>query len=140
MDSCRITLMAATRTLPAPPTRWTPPERPIDWNDNVIPPMTHPSSSVWDQPELSKILIDDITATMSLGVFMQLKEYSATNPSGVYEGKMWKRHDGSFDHEFIARGGVPTWKLCWYGYSKIGLGYVSNNYRDIVLSDGELPK
>jgi hypothetical protein len=63
---------------------------------------------------------------------------SASNPTGAYEGKMWKRHDGSFDERFKARGGVPVWLLCWFGESQIGPGLVSNNYRKILLSDGQL--
>lgn len=43
-----------------------------------------------------------------------LLEYSASNPSGVTVGKMWRRHNGAFDHRFIAAGGKPRWVICRY--------------------------
>ena len=108
--------------------------------NNIIPPITHELGRYWDQPSTAEILIDDTHALMTLATFDELAEYSASNPSGAYEGKMWKRNDGSFDRQFIANGGVPTWFLCWYGESQIGPGYVSNNHRKILLVDGELPQ
>jgi hypothetical protein len=108
------------------------PTRPEGWDDNMVPPMTHPYGRHWPQPALSEIVIDDKTARMSKAAFDELLEYSATNPSGAYEGKMWRRH--------VARGGVPTWQLCWFGYSTQGKGWVANLCRTIVLTDGELPK
>lgn len=101
---------------------------------NVIPPMTHPYSKHWKQPPAEMILIDDTHALMNKRVFDQLAEYSASQPSGVYEGKMWKRHDGAFDREFLARGGKPEWYLCWYGYDN-DPNMVSNNYRKILIVD-----
>lgn len=100
---------------------------------NEIPPITDPLGRYWKQPPVTDILIDDTHALMTEETFRQLMEYSATNPTGAYEGKMWRRHDGSFDREFLAHGGKPVWMLCWYGESKIGPGYVSNNYREILL-------
>lgn len=105
---------------------------------NVIPPMTHPLGSHWKQPRTSEILLDDTHALMSRRTFDDLSEYSASNPSGVYEGKMWKREDGAFDREFLARGGKPEWLLCWYGESEKP-DHVSNNSRKIILLDGDLP-
>jgi hypothetical protein len=102
---------------------------------NIIPSITDPLGSSWEQPAISQILIDDTHALMNTSTFKSLKEYSASNPSGVYEGKMWKRHDGAHDFDFLKRGGKPKWLLCWYGYSLIGPGYVSNNFRIILLAD-----
>ncbi len=51
------------------------------------------------------------------GTFEELKvlpEYSATNPTGVTLGKTWRRHDGVYDCEFLARGGTPRWVICRY--------------------------
>ncbi len=103
-----------------------------------VPRMTHPYGKHWDQPDRSEILIDETHALMTRKTFNELKEYSATNPTGAYEGKMWKRHDGSFDQQFLARGGRPVWMLCWYGRCD-DPGMVSNNYRKIILVDGLLP-
>jgi hypothetical protein len=107
---------------------------------HVIPPITDPLGSAWDQPPVTEILIDGTHALMTLATFESLSEYSASKPTGVYPGKMWKRYDGAFDREFLARGGKPTWLLCWYGESRIGPGYCSNNYRQILLSDGGFPE
>lgn len=111
--------------------KWTPPTRPEGWDDNVVPPMTHPLASGWTQPDVAEIRIDDETATMDQHAFDELLEYSSSTPSGVYEGKMWKRRA-----KFATSDGMcnqEVWYLVWYGYSKIGLGHVSNNQRRIVI-------
>jgi hypothetical protein len=103
----------------------------------AIPRMTHEYGRYWEQPKRSEITITDETATMTRTAFNKLHEYSGSNPTGAYEGKMWKRHDGGFDRAFQARGGKPEWLLCWYGVSLIGPGYVSNNRRKIeIVEDG----
>jgi len=99
---------------------------------NIIPPITDPLGSSWDQPSTDFIVIDDTHALMSKHTFEELAEYSCTNPSGVYHGKMWRRHDGSHDQAFLARGGIPEWYLCWYGFDP-DPKFVSNNYRKIIL-------
>ena len=100
--------------------------------------MTDPLSSHWEQPSRELIEIDDKYAMMSIYTFRQLHEYSGTNPTGCYPGKMWRRHDGSFDREFLARGGKPVWMLCWFGISDRGSEWCSNNYRIIILSDANI--
>jgi hypothetical protein len=69
-----------------------------------IPPMTHELSRHWKQPPREAILVDETHALMELGTFEQLAEYTLTDPSGVYPGKMWRcdSHKG-------------WWALCWYG-------------------------
>lgn len=109
------------------------PERWLHLHPNVIPPITHPLGQHWEQPNPSEIEIDDTHALMSRATFDALPEYSCSNPSGVYEGKMWKRHDGAFDIEFLARGGQPVWMLCWFGVSERP-DCVSNNSRKILVA------
>lgn len=46
--------------------------------------------------------------------FMDLPEYSASNPTGTTPGKIWRRLDGLFDHDFKRRGGKPRWIICQY--------------------------
>ena len=46
--------------------------------------------------------------------FDALPEYSCSLPTGTAVGKRWKRHDGSFDRAFLARGGKPTWMVGEY--------------------------
>jgi hypothetical protein len=108
---------------------WVPPERPEGWDDNVIPPMTNPLGKYWTQPGLDEVVITDKTATMTQDAFDLLHEYSSSMPTGAYEGKMWKAR------RFFLPGGEFEWALIWYGYSKIGPGYVSNNYRGIVIRE-----
>jgi hypothetical protein len=106
----------------------------------IIPQITDPLGASWDQPERKDILVDQTHAVMTLTTFLSLSEYSCSNPSGIYPGKMWKRHDGAFDREFIARGGKPKWLLCWFGESKKGPEFCSNNYREILLADCDIDK
>jgi hypothetical protein len=103
-----------------------------------IPPMTHPDGRYWDQPDRALITVDAVHALMTRATFLELADYSGTFPSGVYEGKMWRRLDGSFDRAFLARGGRPVWQLCWYGPSQIGPGYCSNHRREILLADADI--
>ncbi len=98
----------------------------------VIPPITDPMGRNWEQPDTAAILLDDTHALMDVPTFNALHEYSASFPSGVYEGKMWKRHDGIFDRDFIAGGGKPEWLLVWFGKSDKP-EWVSNNFRKIIL-------
>lgn len=114
-------------------------ERDNQPDKNKIPPMKHPLSRGWDQPDPASIVIDNTHALMTMKTFLALKEYSGTFPTGVYEGKMWRRHDGLFDREFRRAGGKPTWYLCWYGYADEP-GMVSNNFRLVLLLEGELPE
>lgn len=99
---------------------------------NNIPTIANPLGVHWEQPSRAEIQIDDQFAVMCKRVFLELQEYSASNPTGVYEGKMWKRHDGAHDTEFLAKGGKPIWLLCWYGPSG-NPGYCSINSRKIVV-------
>jgi|SRR6266850_4650297 len=99
---------------------------------SCIPPITHELGQHWEQPARAEIEIDETHALMTRRTFDGLAEYSATRPSGVYEGKMWKRNDGAFDYEFLARGGKPVWLLCWYGLSDKP-GMVSNHSRRILV-------
>ena len=82
---------------------------------NTIPPITDPHGKYWRQPAVSSILIDDTHALMSRLDFMKLAEYSSTIPTGVYDGKMWKRHDGI--HNGKIKPEECKWLLCWYGPS-----------------------
>lgn len=64
---------------------------------------------MWVQPHRDHILVDDKTAVMSEREFNSLKEYSHTNPTGVYPGKMWKLQSQSL------HGKQGIWYLCWFG-------------------------
>lgn len=105
---------------------------------NYIPPITDRLGSEWRQPSQSSMVVDDTHAMMTLATFRKLAEYSGTQPTGVYDGKMWRRHDGVFDHGFMAAGGKPTWLLCWYGPSSKGPGWCTTSRREIILTDANI--
>lgn len=67
---------------------------------------------------------------------MELKDYSATVPSGVYEGKMWKRNDGLYANSdashFVTPKQPTKWLLCWYGPSTNPDNCVID-YREILI-------
>lgn len=102
---------------------------------NTIPTITDPLGRSWDQPSREHILIDDTHALMSRASFEALAEYSATVPSGVYDGKMWKRCDGRYARstmtEYITNP-QEEWLLCWYGPSSHP-GKCSINWRRILI-------
>ncbi len=100
----------------------------------AIPRMTEPGA--WDQPDRSRIQVDNEFALMDTRTFKELHEYSASFPTGVYVGKMWKRHDGKFDP--TCKPEDRRWLLVWFGHHA-NPKFVSNNFREILLTDGELP-
>ena len=82
--------------------------------------MTHEMGRCWDQPSREAILIDEKNALMTRATFLALASYDTSIPSGVYEGKMWKRaiHGGDL--------------LCWFG-SIENSNKCSINHREIIL-------
>lgn len=106
---------------------------------SLIPPITDELGKGWWQPDHNKFLFDDTHVIMTKSEFLKLATYSTTFPSGVYSGKMWKRHNGAYDQGFLIKGGIPKWVLVWYG-DATKPEVCSINIRDIILIDGELPK
>jgi len=112
---------------------------------NTIPPITDPKGSSWNQPKVEDIAICDEFAVMSLKDFNMLKDYSCSQPSGVYHGKMWKTCPEQFGNKkgieyYKKHGKLPEdetlwpWKLVWFAYDRKGdTKYLSNNYRKIVI-------
>ena len=91
-------------------------------NANEIPPITDPLGRYWEQPSRSVIVVDDTHAVMTRKSFSELCEYSCSIPTGVYEGKMWKRREGT------------VWLLCWFAISELP-GNVRIQAREILLVD-----
>lgn len=96
----------------------------------MIPAMTDPMGRHLNQPPRESIEIDDTHALMTAATFKQLPEYSATIPTGVYPGKMWRRHDGAFDHKSKR---LPVWLLCWFGEVQDGKCVV--HVRDVLVCE-----
>jgi hypothetical protein len=85
-----------------------------------IPPMTDPLGRYWDQPNRDAIAVDETQAMMTKDTLLALLDYSASIPSGVYPGKMWRCDDRN--------GG---WLLVWYGTEREGR--CSINRRKVIL-------
>jgi hypothetical protein len=81
----------------------------------AIPKITHRWGKVWKQPDRKFIEVGEAIARMSQHTFDELAEYSCSIPSGVYEGKMWKRHDGA--HDPRCKPEDRKWMLMWFGPS-----------------------
>lgn len=92
----------------------------------AIPPMAHELGRYWEQPPTDDIQIDDTHALMSQRTFCQLHEYSTSMPSGVYEGKMWRRGE--------PWNAPRKWFLGWYGTCDEP-NMVSNNWREIIICE-----
>lgn len=95
-----------------------------------IPAMTHRDGRYWQQPSRNAIEVDEKYALMSQRAFDALSNYSASTPTGVYEGKMWKRLDGAHDRACPVE--CRRWLLCWYGPSRHS-DRCSVNYREILI-------
>jgi hypothetical protein len=80
----------------------------------TIPEMTNPLGKHWEQPDRSQIKFALGKAWVSKEDFAKLKQYDVTNPSGVYEGKMWK----SVFHRKGKYGMIKSHLLMWYAPSK----------------------
>lgn len=95
---------------------------------NAIPPITDPLGQYWKQPPADAIVLDDTHALMEQAAFDALLDYSSSRPSGVYDGKMWKRRDSDAEPDEFG------WRLVWYGPSS-DPGKCSINSRKIVMLD-----
>lgn len=95
--------------------------------NTIIPDMVHPFGKYWEQPDKSKILIDDKHALMSRHTLEELKEYSTTIPTGAYEGKMWKAC------LYTGNGKEMDWYLRWYDSHPTDLELVQVCSRRIIL-------
>lgn len=78
---------------------------------DLICPMTHLLSQHWEQPGLGDFTVDSEYAYMDLDDFWKLPDYSTSEPSGVYEGKMWR------SSVYIDDDKERTWILRWFGLS-----------------------
>lgn len=106
----------------------------------MIPALDSPyGPKAWDQPDRRAFLVDDHHAVMTRATFTELAEYSGTIPSGVYPGKLWKRHDGVYSNRYPSGNinGQPqrplAWLLCWYAAHPTKPGYCDVHFREILL-------
>jgi hypothetical protein len=85
----------------------------------------------WQQPSREAITIDATHALMDRQTFERLLEYSGSMPSGVYPGKLWRRHDGAHDSRCPPER--RRWLLCWYGPVPDAPSKCSINFREALV-------
>ncbi len=91
---------------------------------HVIPLMDHPYAKHWEQPYRGDIILNETHAFMSERTLKQLLDYSQSQPSGDYPGKMWRAADRGSDQ----------WYLKWFDVSPKGDDYCSTKTRKIVIA------
>lgn len=106
-------------------------KHPILPEPNVIPPMRHPYGKHWEQPDPANFLIDETHVIMAQADFDKLLDYTDSQPTGVYPGKMWKQQ--IIENRSDPRRIEQSWWLCWFGYSSKGEDFCSTNYRRILI-------
>ena len=74
---------------------------------SAIPDMTDPLGKYWEQPNREDIAVDHSHAVMSMETFKKLKDYSRSQPTGTYPGKMWRA-------TYNTKEGVQN-LLYWFG-------------------------
>lgn len=88
----------------------------------MIPKITDPLGKHWIQPNADNMLFDNTHVVMSEKDFNLLEEYSCSNPSGVYQGKMWvcrSKEYGDF--------------LRWYEKDPVDSTVMAINQRSILV-------
>lgn len=99
---------------------------------DVIPAMDHPYAKHWTQPDRSRIVLNDTHAFMHPSALDELADYSCSQPSGVYPGKMWRSSD-AYDRKRDVTKPLQWW-LCWFDVSEKGDDYCSTKRRKVVLA------
>lgn len=70
--------------------------------------MTDKMGVHWKQPDRTRLFFSDTEVLIAKADFDLLADYSASIPSGVYPGKMWKCR---YDYHDESKG----WAICWFG-------------------------
>lgn len=96
-------------------------------DENVIPPMTHPWGQVWKQPDTRNLVLDDKSVVMCKRDFDMLSDYTCSEPTGKYNGKMWKAQYGPRN--------APKWYLCWCHDENTVSQEIYISYREILIID-----
>lgn len=95
--------------------------------NNTIPLITHPFGRAWQQPPTYLILVDDTHAVMSRLDFQILMDYTRSQPSALYNGKMWKTQLESED--------AAKWFLCYCHNENNKTSEIDIAYREILIID-----
>lgn len=98
-------------------------------HQHPIPPMTDPLGKHWRQPNRLDIEITATHALMSKAAFDQIADYTNSQPTGVYPGKMWKKGNRNNDQE---RG---RWWLHWWTAHPTNEKLCCHNVREILIHE-----
>lgn len=90
-----------------------------------ISPITNRLGQGWEQPDAGEILVDDEYAVMSKKSLDRLKDYSGSQPSALYNGKMWKT--------CVCVKGGPLWILKFCCNEDIERNVISIESRPILI-------
>lgn len=99
--------------------------RKVVLDENVIPPMTHPWGIAWKQPDRNNLVLDDKYAVMYRRDFETLQDYTGSEPTGKYNGKMWKAQ-----YNYC---GNRKWYLCWCHDENTVSQEIYISYREILI-------
>jgi hypothetical protein len=83
--------------------------------DSLIPLMnatTDPMSKNWNQTSPSLFFVGREYIFITKAVFDQMPEYSCSDPTGVYPGKMWVSCPEMYNHMYPTP--LRGWFLCWF--------------------------
>lgn len=97
----------------------------VSLNKNTIPPMTNSLGKHWVQPDPSGFVLDDDYVLMSKLDFDLLPDYTNSEPTGKYNGKMWK---GQFK---TTKG--KKWFLAWCHDENEVSNLICISYREILV-------
>lgn len=97
----------------------------VSLNKNTIPPMTNSLGKHWVQPDPSGFVLDDDYVLMSKLDFDLLPDYTNSEPTGKYNGKMWK---GQFN---TTKG--KKWFLAWCHDENEVSNLICISYREILV-------
>lgn len=101
-----------------------------------IPPITEPMGRYWNQPPVDDILVDETCAMMTAETLTKLACYDTSQPSGVYDGKMWRSKTEIVMKKHPTAGPVPQRidrdRLWWFGPSA-SPGQCSVNHRPVII-------
>ncbi|MBP1615727.1 MAG: hypothetical protein H6Q13_3175 [Bacteroidetes bacterium] len=93
-------------------------------NKNIIPLMINPLGSCWRQPNTNRILVDDNYAVMGKLDFDMLMDYTRSQPTGLYDGKMWKAQ--------YWENNKLEWYLCYCNNENVVTNEIDICYREIL--------
>ena len=101
--------------------------RKVVLDENIIRLWCIPRGKAWKQPDRNNLVLDDKYAMMYRRDFEMLPDYTGSEPTGKYNGKMWKAQYVSRDNR--------KWYLCWCHDENTVSQEIYISYREILIID-----